>query len=130
MSREGGRSRDAALPVYAWRRSMPSVNIYDAGESFLVIAELPGVRPGDFELALTGGTLTLRGSRNPDETVPDEAYRRQERPFGSWSRSVALPSRVDPERVRATLAHGVLTVELPKSEAVPTRQIMVRLGGE
>lgn len=130
MSRGGGRSRDAALPAYAWRRSMPSVNVYDAGEMFVVTAELPGVRPSEFELALTGETLTLRGRRNPDEAVPDEAYRRQERPFGAWSRSIALPTRVAGERIRATLAHGVLTVELPKAEDVPTRQIPVTLGAD
>jgi HSP20 family protein len=109
---------------------MPSVNVYDAGSHFVVTAELPGVRPDQFELALTGGTLTLRGQRSLDEAIPDEAYRRQERPSGRWSRSIALPSRVDGERVRATLAHGVLTVELPKAEDVPTRQIPVHVAGE
>lgn len=128
MSRDAGRPRESPLPVHAWRRSMPGVNLYDAGPMFLVTAELPGVRPDEFELSLTGSTLTLRGSRTPDTDVPDEAYRRQERPFGTWSRSIALPARVDGGGIKATLAHGVLTVELPKAEDLPTRQIPVTLG--
>ncbi len=130
MSRDGGWSREPPGSVSAWRRVFPSVNVYDGGSVFLVTAELPGVTADDFELALTGGTLTLRGMRRLELAVPDEAYRRQERPFGAWSRSVSLPSKVDGERIRASLTHGVLTVELPKVEDLPTRQIRVEMGPE
>jgi HSP20 family protein len=109
---------------------MPAVNVYDAGSDFVVTAELPGVRPDQFELTLTGDTLTLRGRRDPDPSIPDEAYRRQERPFGPWSRSINLPSRIAADQIRATLAQGVLTVILPKAEEVPTRQIRVTMSGD
>ena len=55
----------------------------------------------------------------------DESYRRQERHFGRWTRTITLPDRVDSSNVAASFAHGVLTVQLPKAEEARPRQINV-----
>jgi HSP20 family protein len=67
----------------------------------------------------------MRGERKRPEGVSDESYRRQERPFGRWSRTVTLPDRVDSAQVSATFAHGILTVSIPKAESARPRQISV-----
>lgn len=127
VSRHPGRSHESIAPGFALRfaRGFPAVNLYDTSSHYFATVELPGLSTCDFELSFTGDTLTLRGNRLPHGEVRDESYRRQERPFGPWSRSITLPTKVDAERIRARLSLGVLTVELPKLEDVPTRQISV-----
>jgi HSP20 family protein len=68
----------------------------------------------EIDLSITGETLTLRGERKRPEGVLDESYRRQERPFGRWTRTVTLPDRIESAQVNASYSNGVLTVSLPK----------------
>jgi HSP20 family protein len=122
-----GRFFEAFEPVQSWRaqRHFPAINLYDARDSYLLTAELPGVEPGGLDLSLTGETLTLRGERKKPEGVSDESYRRQERPFGRWSRTVTLPERIDGTKVSAQFSQGVLSVTLPKAEDARPRHIPV-----
>lgn len=106
-------------------RPFPAINLYDAGDRFILAAELPGVSTREIDLSIAGETLTLRGERRRPEGVPEDRYRRQERPFGRWSRSVTLPERVDGSGVSASFAHGILTVTMPKDADALPRQIAV-----
>ena len=65
----------------SWRtvRPFPTMNVYERGHRFLILAELPGVDPGSIEVSVAGDTLTIRGERRRDERVTDDQYRRQER---------------------------------------------------
>jgi HSP20 family protein len=83
------------------------------------------VAPEEVDLSITGETLTIRGDRKRAEGVSEESYRRQERQFGRWTRTVTLPDRVNSTNVSATFANGVLTVTLPKAEEAKPRQINV-----
>ena len=73
--------------------------------------------------------LLLEGQRTRSEAIADESYRRQERAFGRWARTVSLPGRVDNTRVTADLANGLLTVTLPKVEEPHPRQIAITATG-
>lgn len=106
-------------------RGVPPINLYDAGERYVLTAQVPGMGPEEVDLSITGETLTIRGDRKRPEGVSDESYRRQERAFGRWTRTVTLPDRVDGSKVSASYAHGVLTVILPKAEEARPRQISV-----
>src|SRR4051794_16092679 len=94
FQREMGRLFENLEPL-TWRltRPFPVVNLYDAGDHYILTAPLPGMNPEELDLSITGETLTLKGDRKRSEGVPDEKYRRQERPFGRWSRTVTLPDR-------------------------------------
>ena len=109
-------------------RPFPAINLYDSGDHYLLAAELPGVSVQEIDLSITGETLTLRGERRRPEGIADECYRRQERQFGRWARTVTLPDRVDGSKVAAHFAHGILTVTLPKDEEARPRQIAVSTG--
>jgi HSP20 family protein len=106
----------------------PPLNLYDAGDHYILSAQLPGVVPGDIELTITGETLTMRGERKRPDGVRDDSYRRQERPMGRWSRTVTLPDRVDSALVSASFANGILTVSLPKAEGAKPRHIAITGG--
>jgi HSP20 family protein len=127
FQREVGRLFESMEPVQRWRlaRVIPPINLYDAGESYILTAQLPGVGPEEVDLSITGETLTVRGVRKRPDGVSEESYRRQERQFGRWSRTVAMPERVDGAKVSASFAHGILTVTLPKAEEACPRQINV-----
>jgi HSP20 family protein len=130
LQQEMGRLFDSIDPFQSLRhvRQYPPINVYDAGESYVLSAQLPGLAPEDVELTITGETLTMRGERKRAEGVKDDSYRRQERPLGRWSRTVTLPDRVDSAQVSASFANGVLTVSLPKAESAKPRHITVNAG--
>jgi len=126
-----GRLFGSLEPLQTWRqvRQFPPVNLYDAGDRYVLTAAVPGMGPEEIDLSITGETLTLRGERKRPEGVSEESYRRQERPAGRWTRTVTLPDRVEGAQVAASFANGVLTVTLPKSEGARPRQITVSAGG-
>jgi HSP20 family protein len=132
FQREVGRLFEGFEPLHPWNwripRPFPAINLYDAGDRYILTAELPGLAPEDVDLSITGETLTMRGERKRPEGIPDECYRRQERPFGPWSRTVTLPERVDGTAASAEFAQGVLTITLPKAEEVKPRQITISQG--
>ena len=127
FQREVGRFFETFDPLQNWRvpRPFPAVNLYDSGDVYLLTAELPGMAPEELELSITGETLTLRGERKRPQGIADESYRRQERQFGRWARTVTLPERVDGAGVSAGFANGILTVSLPKAEEAKPRHITV-----
>lgn len=130
FQREVGRLFESLEPFQPWRtaRQFPPVNLYDAGDRYVLTVQAPGMAPGDLDLSITGETLTLRGERKRPEGVSDESYRRQERPHGRWTRTVTLPDRIEGGQVSASYAQGVLTVTLPKAESARPRQISVTAG--
>jgi HSP20 family protein len=109
-------------------REYPPVNVFELEGEFLLTAELPGVRVEDLDLTITAGVLTIRGSRPEDEAPADSSFRRQERAFGSWQRSVTLPDRVLEDELAAELTDGVLKIHLPKAQLEAARQILVSEG--
>ena len=106
-------------------RPFPAINLYDAGDRYLLTAELPGIDPKEIDLSITAETLTFRGERRCPPGIVEETYRRQERRFGRWSRAVTLPERVDSSKIAAQFAHGILTVTIPKDTDARPRRIDV-----
>lgn len=107
---------------------VPKVDVAETEEQFEVKAELPGVKPADLKVEVVEGQLTLKGEMKREEEKQGKTWRRIEREHGEFERRIALPTEVDPERVEAHFADGVLTVTLPKVAATPTRQIPVTTG--
>lgn len=125
--REVGRLFESLEPFQLARRAYqyPPLNLHDAGDRYLLSAQVAGAQAGDLDLSITGETLTIKGERKRSDGVKDEQYRRQERPVGRWARTITLPDRVDGSLVTAAFANGVLTVALPKAESAKPRQIAV-----
>lgn len=130
LQREMGRLFEGLDPFQPLRhvRQYPPLNVYDAGEGYILSAQLPGLAAEDVELSITGETLTMRGERKRPEGVKDDSYRRQERPMGRWSRTITLPDRVESAGVSASFSEGILTVHLPKAENAKPRHITVNSG--
>ena len=104
----------------------PPVDIYENGNHELILkAELPAMTRDDIDITLENNTLTLRGEKKFAQDVKDEQYHHVERTYGSFSRSFALPTTVDVNKVSAEYKDGVLTIKLPFREEAKPKQIKV-----
>ena len=104
----------------------PPVNVLNGPNDMVVQLEVAGVRREDLDISITGETLAVKGVKQPPADEEQVRYQRRERGAGDFSRSIVLPDRVDPERIEAKLADGILTIRLPKSEAAKPKQIAVK----
>jgi HSP20 family protein len=102
----------------------PPVNISEDSENVYVRAEMPGVKPGDVDIAVAPETLAVSG-RRVVEPVEGACYHRREREPGEFQRMIELPIKVNPDAVRATARDGILLVTLPKSEDVKPKKITI-----
>jgi HSP20 family protein len=102
----------------------PALDLYQSTDNIVALVQLPGMRREDIEISLHGGTLTISGERKREGTGDDKAER-TERYIGTFRRSIALPTRVDANKVSAIYRDGILTVTLPKAEEVKPKQIQV-----
>lgn len=109
------------------RGGFPAINVYANPDGIVITAELPGVKQDDLEITVHRDTVTLGGERqNPAED--DQVYHRRERGRGRFVRTFGLPFQVDTEKVKATLADGVLTLSLQRPEADKPKRIQVSAG--
>jgi len=110
-----GESPVQALPL----------DIYETDNDVVVKATVPGVKPEDIEVTITGDLLTIKGEFKSEEKTEKRNYLRQERRSGSFCRQITLPATVDSNAAKATFEHGVLGLELPKVEAVKAKTVKV-----
>lgn len=123
-----GRS---VLPA-VWRRIptvemgwAPAIEVFEKEDKFVVKAELPGIKEEDIDISVIGDTLTIKGERKAESEVKEEDYYCCERSYGSFSRSIAVPSNVDAKKIEASYESGVLEVSLPKTQEVKPKKIAV-----
>jgi HSP20 family protein len=108
-----------------WQRAFPPLNVWDGGGTICVEAEVPGLKKDDLEILAVGNELTIKGHRRAPAGEQFN-YHRRECGVGEFTRTVTLPVEVSAERIDAVLAHGVLTLRLPKAEAAMPKRITVK----
>jgi len=102
------------------------MNITEDKNNYYVRAELPGIKADELEISVTGDTLSVSGERKLPVEDEKAQYHRREREAGRFSRIVTLPGQLNTGKIEARRTEGVLTVTLPKAEAVKPRQIAVK----
>jgi HSP20 family protein len=112
------------LPVEE-RGWMPAVDVFEKEDKFVVKAELPGMKEEDIDVSVVGDTLSIKGEKKTETEVKEEDYYRSERSYGSFYRSIPIPSNVDAGKIEASFEDGVLEVALPKSPKVKPKKIAV-----
>jgi HSP20 family protein len=103
----------------------PSLSVEDRGHAIFMRAELPGMTEKELELTATGTTLTLKGERKV-AAPPGHTTHRSERSSYSFARTFDLGTKIDSEKVQASLKNGVLEVTLPKVADAQPKQIQVK----
>lgn len=103
----------------------PQVDISETEDSFLVTADMPGVKPEDIEISLHQGVLTLKGERKTEEEVSEANFTRRERVRGTFYRQFTVPQTADEDTVSAKSNHGVLEITIPKGHKAKPISITV-----
>ena len=104
---------------------IPAVDVQEEKDRYVVLADLPGVKPEDIEVTAEKGILTLRGERKTEKRDNAEGYERIERVSGSFTRRFALPENVQGDAIKAKFTHGVLEVSIPKQPEVAAKRVVV-----
>ncbi|MBX3011580.1 MAG: Hsp20/alpha crystallin family protein [Caldilineaceae bacterium] len=116
------------MPVL-WRRGEGyslALDVAEQNDKYIVKASVPGIKPEDVEITLTDNVLTIKGETKTETETQEENYHLRERRFGSFMRSIALPNTIDADKIEAVNENGVLTLTLPKAEAVKPKRIEVK----
>jgi HSP20 family protein len=105
---------------------VPSVDVAEGDELITVAVEVPGLTPEDLTLELSGSTLTIRGEKRESTEDTGGAYYHSERRFGSFTRSIELPSTADLDQIEAEETNGLLTIRVRKLPAAISRKIEIK----
>jgi HSP20 family protein len=97
----------------------PRVNVSETDKMIEISAELPGIDPKDVNVSIADNSITIKGEKKAHHEEKDKHYYRVERSYGSFTRTIPLPTEVDMNNIAATFTQGVLHVSLPKVEGVP-----------
>jgi len=104
----------------------PALEVYQTPDEVVVKAALPGLKPEDVSIDISGETLTIQGESKAEQEIKREDYLYQERRYGAFSRKVVLPSGLEPDKAEATMEDGVLTLTIPKAEEVKPKAIQIK----
>src|SRR6476661_1257811 len=107
---------------------VPALDFSENAEGYLVEAALPGVKPEDVEVTVENNVLTIKGETRQEVDDKQRNFHRVERRFGSFQRTIGLPTTVKADAIQASLTNGVLRLEIPKAEEVKPRKISVNIG--
>ena len=105
---------------------VPAIDMYETKDAVVVKATLPGVKPEDVEIKLTGDVLSIRGEMKEEIETNDRNYHCRERRYSSFNRSIGLPVSVVADKASAEFENGILTLTLPKSEESKPKVITVK----
>ena len=115
IMREGG-SNWSSLPI----------DMYQTDNEVVVRASLPGIKPDEVQINVTGDILTLKGEMKHEEEKKDKSWHIREHRWGAFERSIRLPTGVIADKAKADFENGILTITLPKSEEVKPKTITVK----
>jgi len=102
-----------------------ALDVAETDAAYLVKATVPGINPDEMEITLEDDVLSLKGELQRDEEVEEAKYHVRERRYGAFSRSIRFPMAVNGDAVEATYTNGVLSLNIPKAEAVKPKRITI-----
>jgi len=94
-------------------------------DSVTIEAALPGIRPDEVDITVENGTVTISGKTAQERSAEEGSYVLQEIRRGNFSRTVTLPSGLEPDKAKATFENGILRLEIPKADQLKPRQIKI-----
>lgn len=105
------------------------VDVTENDDNYMVKASLPGLKPEDLDVTVQENVVTIKGEIKAEEENKDERYHVRERRWGSFQRSIMLPTGVDANNVQADYENGILKLTLPKTQEAKPRRIQIQGGG-
>lgn len=103
-----------------------TVDVYQTPEMVVIKSMIAGVRPEDLDISITRDVVTIHGKREEEKTVEDDDFITRELYWGSFSRTIALPTEIDVDEAEAIEKHGLLILKLPKLDKKRKSKLKVR----
>jgi HSP20 family protein len=105
---------------------IPPLDVFETEDGYVIHVELAGMAPDDVDISVEERMLSIEGERQLAEDVSEESFRRIERRYGRFSRSLQLPASADPSGIEASFDAGILTIRVPRAEEAQPKRITVR----
>ena len=107
-----------------------AVDVVENKDDFIIKASVPGINPENLDVSYSDDTLTIKGEIKSDNEVKENHYHLRERRYGSFSRSISLPSKIKGDAIEASYQNGVLSLRLPKVEEVKPKRIPIKVSNQ
>lgn len=119
-------------PRSGWESGVTTfpIDVYQTDKEYVIKATLPGVKADDLDVNIVGETVTIKATSEQDKDVKEESWLLRESQYSAFARSVTLPSQVQADKVEATYEVGILTLRIPKAEALLPKSIKVKAVGK
>jgi len=125
------------LPRFSWfdrafdglednKTWLPDLDVSETDKEFIVRAEIPGIEKSDIDITLTDGLLTIKGEKKHEKEEKEENYHFVERRYGSFTRTLRLPSEVEHDKIDANYKDGVLKLVIQKPEKIEPKKIEIK----
>lgn len=118
------------VPAALWgngKEHLPALDVRETDEALIVEAEMPGLKPNEYEVKVEEGVLSIFAERKQEKDEKTRNYHRVERHYGRMERKLALPTTVEAEKVEASYKDGILTVTLPKKPGLKPKTVNVKV---
>ena len=109
------------------RRYSPTIDMVENAENYVLMCELPGIGQADIDVQVADNVLTIKGEKKESADDTDRKWFKRESWYGSFQRTISLPSGINVENIAAEMENGVLRLTLPKQEEVKPKQIAVKV---
>ena len=103
----------------------PPIHVFEKEDKFVVKVELPGVNQEDINVSVIGDTLAVEGEKQAESEVKKKSYSYSETSYGSFSRTMSIPSTVDANKIAASYDKGILEIDLPKAVQIKPKKVAV-----
>lgn len=103
-----------------------ALDLFETDDDVTVRASIPGVKPEDIDISITGDVLTIKGETSEEKEEEAGNYHMRERRYGAFQRSLSLPTLVKADKAQAAFENGVLTLTLPKIEEAKPKTIQIK----
>jgi len=129
LEKEFNRFWGGAIQAPDWFEGawVPSVDVTETDDAYVIEADLPGLSKDDIELVIVDNVITLKGERRNEHEEKAKGYHRFERYYGGFQRSFEIPGGFNGDKVTAQMSNGVLQVTVPKREEAKPKQIQVQV---
>jgi len=107
---------------------MPALELVDAGDNFVLKAQLPGIDPKDVDIQVTREAISISGEHRYENTEEKSGYVRSEFRYGKFHRVLPLPAHIQNDSVQAECKDGILTLTLPKVTEARNKVVKINLG--
>jgi HSP20 family protein len=109
-----------------WSMASPAIDMYQTDNEIVVKASIPGIKAEEVQINVTGDVLTLKGEAKQEEERKERSWHIREQRFGSFERSIVLPTDVKSAQAEAVFENGILTITLPKADEVKPKTINIK----